>query len=82
MGVKWPPEEREFIIWLWFKEFPIDVTEWFSPMTEEDKDWCDCWLSIWSRGGDIGSDLILTGVGDDGGGGVLFDIAKWGIPLK
>lgn len=80
VGVK---EERELIIWVWFKEFPIDVTaiEWFPPTTEEDKDCCDCWLRIWSRGGDIGSDFILTGWGEEEGGGVLFEIAKWGIPL-
>lgn len=30
----------------------------------------------------MGSALILTGAGDDEeGGGVLFDTAKWGIPL-
>lgn len=83
MGVKWPEDEREFIICEWFREFPmLDVTtEWLISIRFDERDCCDCW-SIWSRGGDIGSDLIFTGTGEDGGGGVLFDIAKWGIPLK
>lgn len=53
------------------------------PLSEVTIDCCWCWLSSWSRGGDIGSAFIFTGAGDEEeGGGVLFDTAKWGIPLK
>lgn len=53
------------------------------PPSDVTIDCCWCWLSIWSRGGDIGSAFILTGIGDEEeGGGVLFDTAKWGIPLQ
>jgi hypothetical protein len=58
--------------------------EWVMPIIEDEpKDCCCCWLSIWSLGGDIGSAFILTGAEEgEVGGGVLFDTAKWGIPLK
>lgn len=78
----------EFIICEWFKLPPSDAEEWlFNPINEEPPkeaiDCCWCWLSSWSRGGDIGSDFILTGAGDDEeGGGVLLLTAKCGIALK
>ena len=77
----------EFIICEWFKLPPSDAEEWlFNPINEEPPneaiDCCWCWLSSWSRGGDIGSDFILTGAGDDDeGGGVLLLTAKCGIAL-
>lgn len=91
VGVRWPVEDgREFIRCEWFKLLPKDdADEWVMPMiddvppSEVTIDCCWCWLSSWSRGGDMGSALILTGAGDDEeGGGVLFDTAKWGIPLQ
>lgn len=91
MGVKWPVDDGlEFIKCEWFKLLPNDAAdEWVMPIIDDDPlsdvtiDCCWCWLSSWSRGGDIGSALILTGAGDEEeGGGVLFDTAKWGIPLK
>lgn len=94
VGVKCPVDDgREFIICEWFILLPKDDTdEWLTPIIDDvppPRDvtidcCCWCWLSNWSRGGDIGSAFILTGAGDDeeGGGGVLFDTAKWGIPLK
>lgn len=91
VGVKWPVDEgREFIKCEWFKLLPNDdaADEWVKPIIDDVPpsdvtiDCCWCWLSSWSRGGEIGSAFILTGAGDDEeGGGVLFDTAKWGIPL-
>lgn len=85
VGVKWPVDEgREFIKCEWFKLLPNDVAEeWLMPPPRDVTiDCCWCWLSNWSRGGDIGSAFILTGAGDEEeGGGVLFETAKWGIPL-
>lgn len=86
MGVRWPVElGREDIKCWWFRLFPNE--EWFKtdiveePPREVTIDCC-CWLSSWSLGGEMGSDFIFTGAGDeDEGGGVLFDTAKWGIPL-
>lgn len=81
VGVKCPVDDgRELIIWEWLRVLPNE----FPPMPIIDEALNDCcwWLSIWSRGGDIGSAFILTGMGDEEGGGVLFDTAKWGIPLK
>lgn len=91
MGVKCPVDDgREFIRCEWFKLLPsVPTVVCPIPIIEEPSDvtidcwcwWC-CWfIDIWSRGGDIGSALIFTGAGDDDGGGVLFETAKWGIPL-
>lgn len=91
MGVKWPVDDgREFIMCEWFILLPSDADEWFPPRSDEDPppsdviiDCCWCWLSSWSRGGEIGSAFILTGAGEEEeGGGVLFETAKWGIPLE
>lgn len=80
----------EFIIWEWFKLLPNDAAdEWlFKPIIDDPSevtiDCCWCWLSSWSRGGDIGSAFIFTGAGEEeeGGGGVLLLTAKCGIPLE
>lgn len=85
MGVRWPVEPGlEDIICEWLKLLPSDE-EWLKaddPPKDVTIDWWCC-PSNWSRGGEIGSDFIFTGTGDDDeGGGVLFDTAKWGIPLK
>lgn len=39
-------------------------------------------ILLWSRGGDTGSDFTFTFIGDVEGGGVLFDTAKCGKPLR
>lgn len=45
--------------------------------------WCWCDTLLWcSRGGEIGSALIFTDSGEVDGGGVLFETARWGKPLK
>lgn len=53
----------------------VVIADWFCPIKLF---WCE-W---WSLGGDTGSDLTLTDRGDVEGGGVLFDTAKCGKPLK
>lgn len=71
VGVRWPAElGLGWCPWLRFRL--LCMCEWCMPAFRWG--WC-------SLGGEIGSLLILTGSGDEAGGGVLLDTARCGSPL-